>query len=148
MNKNNRTTYIERAGDNIRLSIRAIHFVSENGVNVAQVEWQIQDKASASIVNPHTQEPRQGKYVYERGTTNFNASVEPLMEDMIYAAKAVMEEYLTRKFGMKSEAMGEFNMDDNLFIDKLNELSGKSVKDDKQLNLFESTDSVEAKKDE
>ena len=141
---NTKTTYIERAGENIRLSIRGIHFVSEGGANIVQVEWQVQDKSSGNIVNPHTNEPRQGKYVYERGTTSFNATVEPMMEDMIYAAKAAMEDYLTRKFNMQSEVEG-FDIDNNLFVDKLNQLSGKVVKDTKQLDLF---DSAEVTKDE
>lgn len=137
MDKNLKSTYIERAGDSLRMSIRGIHFVTEANVNVMQVEYQIQDKKASNIVNPHTQEARSGIYVYEKATFNANTAVEPLLEDMLYACKAVVEEYLARKMNMASEAVGKFDVKNNLFIQKLQELSNKENKDGKQLELFE-----------
>ena len=134
------TTILERAKDRIRVSIRAISFISEHQgrVNVASLEYHLQDKNQVKILDPQTGQPVHQIQTYKKSTEQIDVIAEPLLEDLINLNKIIFEMYMCEILGLPSEAAeAGFTFEDNLVIKKL--LSIRKTVDDKseQMTIFD-----------
>ena len=131
---------LTRAKDRIRISIRRINFVSEHGgkVNVAAVDYNLQDKNQVKIIDPQSGQPVHQIQVFKQATESIDTMAEPLLEDLLYINKAVMEIYLANTLGLDSEAMAQgFNTEKNQAFQLLLSLAKGASNEGEQANIFD-----------
>jgi len=130
---------IKEKGNSVRISIRKVEFISEaeGQVNVVSVTYNIQDKNVSRILDPRTKEPKSQVHVLKRATEDIDASIDPVLEDMVHTVKAVLENHIAGNLGMESEAKGKVVVSGNAFVDKINELDIRQSKDTEEKQLRE-----------
>lgn len=133
---------LKRAKDQIRVSIRAIGFISEHQgkVNIAEVTYNIQDTSPLKLIDPNTGKPTHTTHVYKKATESMDVATEPLIEDLMYINKFIFEMYFADQLGLGSEASVEgITLEDNRVMKLLldNRTGKESVK---QLTIFDKLD--------
>ena len=111
---------LTRAANKLRISIRSIRFVSEHQgrVNVAEINYNIQSKEQIEVRNPEDGKPTRASHVYKKITESMDVSTEPIIEDLLYINKFIMENYFAELMGIESEAT-DIDLSDNRALKEL-----------------------------
>jgi len=114
--------FVARLKDRIRISIRKVSFSSEydGKVGLVEVVYNIQDKTSIKLIDPNSGKPISQIQVYEKTAKTIDTAVEPVIEDLLYINKFVLENYLAGSMGIESEsAQRGFEFEGNRCIELL-----------------------------
>lgn len=124
--------FINKNKETIRISMRDVHFVNEDGIPVVSFGYTIQGKERTLVDQAGKQNQRIP--IFKKATESVSVFTDPLLEDMLYAIKVAAESYIADVVGLPRETDARFDFDNNVFIKRLKELYEKKS-DDKQLEL-------------